>query len=113
DQLKVLAGFVSALDLANRPYRPLEAAANGTDLYVMGTATDAFGWGRVCGKEEIGGKEFRIRGLDDRPYTVSWVDPWSGKTLESTRVPSRNGELAITVPRINDAHPDVAFRIAE
>ncbi len=113
DQLKVLAGFVSPLDLANRPYRPLEAVADGTDLYVMGTDTDAFGWGGVFGKEKPGGKEFRIRGLDDRQYTVSWVDPWSGKTLGSTRVPSRNGELAITVPPTYDAHPDVAFRIVE
>ena len=84
DQLQILAGFVSDMDLANQPYEPLTVSANGVDLYVMGTTNDAFGWGRSFEKEDISGLEFNIHGLDDHAYSIIWVDTWSGKKLKST-----------------------------
>lgn len=111
DQLQVLAGFVSGTDLANRPYRPLDSSADGADLYVMGTSEDAFGWGRSYEKEDISGTEFHIHGLDDHAYTITWMDPWSGKILESVSERSRNGELILKVPEMADTRTDVAFRI--
>jgi hypothetical protein len=111
DQLQILAGFVSGLDLANRPYRPLEVSAGGTDLYVMGTSTDAFGWGRSYDQEYIGGSGFCIRGLEDREYTITWIDPWSGKQVGSVRAGSVEGKLVLEVPPMKEDRRDIAFRI--
>ena len=113
DQLKILAGFVSGIDLANRPYRPLTVSAAGADLYVMGTRNDAFGWGRSYQKEDISSTEFHIHGLDDHVYTINWFDPWNGKNYQSTREKSRNGELIIKVPEMPEAQFDIAFMIME
>ena len=108
---KRLAGFVSNLDLANQPYQPLNATSEGTDLYVMGTSNNAFGWGRSYEKEEISGSEFHIHGLDDSAYTIKWYDTWSGELLKSTKVKSQNKSLVLEVPKMDEAHPDVAFKI--
>lgn len=111
DQLKVLAGFVSGIDVANKPYRPLVVSAGGADLYVMGAGDDAFGWGRSFQKEDISGSAFTIRGMEDRAYTITWVDPWSGNRLKSTTGKAQDGQLLLKVPELSVVHPDVAFRI--
>ena len=113
DQLQILAGFASDMDLANQPYEPLTVSANGVDLYVMGTTNDAFGWGRSFEKEDISGLEFNIHGLDDHAYSIIWVDTWSGKKLKSTTEKPVNGVLILKVPKMAEAHPDVAFKIVE
>ena len=112
-QLQILAGFVADMDLANRPYKPLTVSANGVDLYAMGTSNDAFGWGRSYEKADISGMEFNIQGLDDQQYTITWYDTWSGKKLKSSREKSQNGILVLQVPQMNEAHPDVAFKVKE
>ncbi len=111
DQLKNLAGFVSDLDLANLLYKPLTATSDGTDLYVMGTSNNAFGWGRTYEKEEISGLAFRIQGLDDGAYRIIWYDTWNGKFLKSVTVKSKQGNLLLKVPEMHESHPDVAFKI--
>lgn len=111
DQLEVLAGFVADLDLANHPYGPLKVSAEGADLYVMGTSKDAFGWGRSYENEDISGAVFMICGMEDRPYTIRWVDAWSGELLESSMVEAENGKLVLQVPKMMQAHPDVAFKV--
>ncbi|MCF8335034.1 MAG: DUF5060 domain-containing protein [Bacteroidales bacterium] len=111
DHLKILAGFVSDIDLANKPYRPLKVSANGVDLYVMGTGKNAFGWGRSYQSKDISGFQFTIEGLTDQSYTVVWYDTWSGKKIQSYTESSRNGKLKIQVPEMRKIHPDVAFKI--
>jgi hypothetical protein len=113
DQLNNLAGFVADMDLANQPFEPLRVSAKGVDLYVMGTSKDAFGWGRSYEKEDISGSEFTIFGLDDLAYTVIWYDTWSGETIKSTTAKPQNGEQVLKVPKMKEAHPDVAFKIVE
>jgi len=111
DQLQNLAGFVTDIDLANKPYNPLAVSADGIDLFVMGTGKEAFGWGRSHEKEDISGSEFLVKGLDDRVYNVSWYDTWSGEIIKSGTEKSQNGELVLKVPGMNPGHPDVAFKI--
>jgi hypothetical protein len=111
DQLQNLAGFVSNLDLANQPYQPLNATSEGADLYVMGASNHAFGWGRSYEKENISGSQLNINGLDDGAYTIIWYDTWSGELLKSTKVKSQNNSLVLEVPKMDEAHPDVAFKI--
>lgn len=111
DQLQVLAGFVSDIDFANRPYEPMSVSASGADLFVMGTGNDAFGWGRSFEKEDMSGSELTILGLDDHSYTITWIDPWNGKKIKSTSGKSQDGTLVLKVPRMDEARPDVAFKI--
>ena len=111
DQLKNLAGFVSDIDLANQPYKPLKVSSEGVDLYVMGTRNHAFGWGRSYAKEDISGSKLSIQGLADHSYTITWYDTWSGETVKSTQVKSQNGNLVLEVPDMKKAQMDVAFKI--
>lgn len=111
DQLKVLAGFVREIDFANWAYAPLQSASEGVDLYMMGTESDAFGWGRSFVSEDISGAEFTVTGLDDGIYTVEWVDPWTGAVIRRENEKSQEGILALKVPKLREGHPDVAIRI--
>ncbi len=111
DQLKILAEFVSDIDLANQPFKPLTVSAEGADLYVMGTNNDAFGWGRSYEKEDISGLEISIPGLADNSYTISWYDAWSGKIVKSSTAKPQNGKFVLEVPKMTEARADVAFKI--
>lgn len=111
DQLKILSRFVSDIDFANQPFRPLPVSAEGTDLYVMGTGQEAFGWCRSYMKEDISGSALTIKGLTDKPYTITWYNTWSGNIISSTTERSRNGILLLNVPEMAESHPDIAFKI--
>lgn len=111
DQLKYLSRFVSGIDFANRPFKPLQVSAEGADLYVMGTGSEAFGWCRSYEKADIGGSLLTIRDLADKRYTVTWYDTWGGEILGTDNVRSRNGKLLLLVPEMPEAHPDIAFKI--
>jgi hypothetical protein len=111
DQLAILAGFVKEIDLAGRPYAPLKSGAEGVDLFVMGTGSDAFGWGRSYISGDISGAAFRISGMEDQSYRVEWMDPWSGDRWSTTTEKAKDGELIVQVPEMKVARPDAAFRI--
>ena len=111
DQLAILAGFVKGIDLAGLPFAPMQTEAEGTDLYVMGTGSEAFGWGRSFGSEDISGSDFTINGLVDTGYEVKWLDPWSGEWWSTTTGKCSGGSLILQVPEMKEPHPDVAFRI--
>ena len=111
DQLHVLAGFVQDINFANRPYAPVVSEADGADLYVMGSWTDAFGWARSVERKDISGTVFHIHGMDDLSYEVEWIDPWNGKLLKSGQTEAKGGELILKVPGLSEPHPDVAVKI--
>jgi hypothetical protein len=113
DHLKILADFVSDIDFANQPFKPLSVSAEGVDLHVMGTNVEAFGWCRSYEIEDISGSALSIQGLTDNSYTIFWYDAWSGDILKSTTEKSQNGKLVLEVPKMNEAHPDIAFKIRE
>lgn len=111
DQLKILSGFVRQIDFANRPWAPLEVTADGTDLFVMGTGTEAFGWGRSYTSDDVSGSVFRISGLADLTCRIEWIDPWTGEHISTTREKSRNDLMLLEVPSLAVARPDVVVRI--
>ncbi len=111
DQLAVLAGFVREIDFANQPYAPMKAVAEGSDLFVMGTGEDAFGWGRTFVSDDISGSVFTISGLSDLTYRVEWMDPWTGDPVSVTRERCRDGLLILKVPEMPESRPDVAVRV--
>jgi hypothetical protein len=113
DQLQNLAVFVADIDFANQAFKPLPANASGTDLYVMGTSTEAFAWGRSFAKEDLSGAEFRIGGLEDGDYTIRWYNTWEGEFMKTGSGTSRNGELILKVPHFKQALPDVACKIRQ
>jgi hypothetical protein len=111
DQLQILAEFVAGIDLGNLPFKPLTAKAEEADLYVMGAGTEAFGWGRSFGKEDISGTSMTIDGLENLSFLVTWIDPWTGNQIASTAQKAKKKKLVITVPELETYHPDIAFKI--
>ena len=111
-QLKHIAAFTSDIDFANLPWKPETAEAKGADIYVMSTGSQAFGWLRSFEKENISGTPVKIRQLKDGRHKITWVNTWTGKTVKTEKVDSKNGELLLTVPKITEKHPDIAFKIS-
>ncbi|MCF8226573.1 MAG: DUF5060 domain-containing protein [Bacteroidales bacterium] len=110
DQLQNLAVFVEEMDLANLQYQPLDAKADGADIYVMGTKNDAFGWARSYDREVIGTTLFTIEGLDNGKYTVSIYDPWTGEYCEKSTTKCRDGKISFDIQETYDKQ-DIAFKI--
>jgi hypothetical protein len=78
----------------------------------MGSFTEAFAWARSFGKEDLSGTEFRIGGLKDGEYAISWYNTWEGAYIKSANGTSRNSELILKVPVLKQFDPDVAFKLA-
>jgi len=113
DQLKILSEFVSDIDVANKPFKPLQMSAEGLDIYSMGTQNEAFGWGRSVENDDISASEFIVRGLEDGSYQISWSDPWTGKPLATLSGKSKKGECSLIVPVLDKAHPDIVFKVVK
>ena len=112
NQLKNLSHFVLDIDLANRPFKPADASADGSDIFVMSAGNNAFGWARSFTKNDISGTTLNVRGLDgNASCKVEWYDSWSGKIIENTTVPIQNGMLVMKVPKLKEVHPDISFKI--
>ena len=111
-QLKHIAAFTSDIDFANLPWKPETAEAKGADIYVMSTGSQSFGWLRSFEKENVSGTPVKIRHLKDGPHKITWVNTWTGKTVKTEKVDSKNGELLLVVPKIIEKLPDIAFKIS-
>ena len=111
-QLKNLSLFVSDIDLANLPYQTSDISAEGADVFGLNTKTKAFGWTRSYTKENISGSTINIKGLENSTYEILWFEPWIGEYLKAESAVSKNGELILTIPKLTDPHPDIAFKIS-
>ncbi|MFC2089599.1 DUF5060 domain-containing protein, partial [Bacteroidota bacterium] len=112
DQLKILAEFVEGIDLANKPFKPMEVECASADVYVMGSGEEAFGWGRAIMSDNISKTSIQLSGMIDGSFDVEWYDPWTGEILGSSRVKSKGGKLLLKVPDITVASgPDVSMKI--
>ena len=109
--LQYLSHFVADIDFANLPYKPAEASASGTDVYVMDSGDHAFGWGRSWNKENVSETKIQIEKSGNGKFKVEWYDTWTGETIKTEKISAGNGTLEITVPKIKNAKPDVAFKI--
>ena len=110
-QIKHVAAFISDIDFANLPWKPAEAESTGTDIFVMATENKAFGWIRSFEKENVSGSTAKVTGLEDSSYKITWVNTWTGKIEKSEKADSKYGEINLTVPKLNEGKPDIAFKI--
>jgi hypothetical protein len=111
EQLSHLANFVEDIDFANLPFKPVEANAEGADIYVIDAGKDCFGWLRTFLKENVEGTKITLSKKEKGIFEVSWFDTWNGKWLKTEKVKVKNGKLILTVPKTETAQPDIAFKI--
>ena len=112
-QLQHLASFVKDIDFANLPYKPAEAFAEGSDIYVMDSGEKAFGWSRRYSDFDAGMTLISVSTSLNGNCTIEWFDSWSGSILKTERVTAKNGRLEAVVPRLIEKHPDIAFKISK
>lgn len=110
-QIKHLSAFVSDIYFANNQYKPTQATAEGTDIFVMDAGDKLFGWARTFSKQSIGGTKLNIIEPVKGNYSITWFDPWGGNIIKSEKVSSGNGKMALIVPEVADQIPDIAFKI--
>ena len=110
-QLKNLSRFVSDIDFANLPYKPSNVSSEGADIYVLNTGSKALGWTRSYAKADVSNSKISIKGLENGEFEILWFDAWKGEYLKAGSAVSTNGEMLLTVPKLSEAHPDIAFKI--
>ncbi|HKJ80077.1 MAG TPA: DUF5060 domain-containing protein, partial [Prolixibacteraceae bacterium] len=94
--LSYLAGFVSDIDFANLPYKPVQAKANGTDVFVMDSGNHAFGWVRTLKADDLSGLKIQITKPQSGKYKIEWFNTWSGKVITTENGSAEKGKLEIT-----------------
>jgi len=112
-QLKYLSAFVSDIDFANLPYKPAQATAEGTDIFIMDAGDKAFGWARTFLNQNIGKTKLTLFKPGNGNYAITWFDTWTGNILKSEKVNSGKGKLELIVPEMTLQNPDIAFKISK
>jgi len=112
-QLKYLSEFVSGIDFANLPFKPLQAEAANADIYIMDCGDKGFGWARSFKHNKIDHTRLALIKPEKAIYSVTWYDTWTGKIVKSEKVTSANGKLILTVPDMNMKYQDIAFKISK
>jgi hypothetical protein len=109
-QMKHLADFVADLDF-REPRDPVHGAtdgAGGVQAWAMRGETTSYGWMSVR-TGTVGKKTVSLPDWPAGPYTVSWVDPWTGAPLGDLAGDAAGGKLKLTAPATE--RPDLAFTI--
>lgn len=110
-QLSHVADFVKDIDFADLSFKPVNAVADGADIYVMDAGNEAFGWLRSYKKDDVTGTNLSIDKTDKGNFTVYWFDAWNGKEIKQQKVKVKKGKLELAVPAQNAKQPDIAFKI--
>jgi hypothetical protein len=113
EQLKYLSEFVSDIDFANLPYKPIQAEAVNADIYAIDCGEKGFGWARAVKTNKIDNTRLTLIKPEKGSYSVLWYDTWTGKTIKTEKVSSSNGKLIITVPALDRYCQDIAFKISK
>lgn len=71
----------------------------------------AFGWIRSYAKDDVGGTEVAIEGLENGSFDVTWFDTWNGAAVSTETQSATEGRLSAIAPSVLEAHPDIAFKI--
>lgn len=111
-QLKHLSAFVSDIDFANLMYKPAEASAKGSDVFVMDAGDKAFGWARNFSDNTIAKTTLTLVKPGNKNYVVTWFDTWTGNTVKTEKVGPVNGRLELTVPDLAPQTRDIAFKLS-
>ncbi|MFC2126612.1 DUF5060 domain-containing protein [Bacteroidota bacterium] len=109
--LNHLRDFVSEIDLANIPFDQSIVKAEGCDAYGLSSGTSAFGWVRSYSKNDISKTSVSLKGIENGSYDITWFNTWSGSNIIFEKATVKDGMIICTVPKLNDPHPDIAFRI--
>lgn len=112
-QLKIVSEFVTDIDFASEPFKPAKCAAEGADFYVMDSGKNSFGWARSYTNINSSGMKLTFSKPGKATYSVLWFDTWTGETLKTETVNSKNDELTLIVPALKTPHPDIAFKITK
>ena len=110
-QLRHLGEFVSDIDFGNLRYEPAVAEAENTDVYLLDSGDKAFGWLRTYTNPKVDGTRISLSKIAGN-YEVQWFDTWTGRTVKTEKVPSRNGKLQLTVPALDHQCQDIALKIS-
>lgn len=112
-QIKYISAFVTDIDFANLPYKPVQANAEGSDIFIMDSGDKAFGWARTFLSQNISNTKLTISKPGNRNYIITWFDTWTGNIIKSEKVNSANGVLELVVPAMADEKLDIAFKISK
>ncbi len=111
-QMRAFSKIANTIDYAHIPLSQASITAPGCDAYAMQADTIAFGWIREIYGDDVSGKSFSIEGLMDAAFTVTWINPWKGDTIQTHTRFSQNGQLNDQVPAIAGGLSDIAFIIS-
>ena len=112
-QLKHISAFTAEIDFANQPWKPAVAEAAGSDVFVMSTGNEAFGWIRTFEKKDVAGTSVSLIGLENKAYTISWINTWTGEVVKTEKIAPNNEKMVLTVPKMTEGKPDIAFKISK
>lgn len=109
NQMQVFSKIAQTIDYAHILFSPASISVSGCDAYGMEGDTLAFGWIRDIQGKNVGGQLFRLEGLEDAPYTILWLNPWTGDTIKINNRLSFQGVLRDQIPEYSQNLSDIAF----
>jgi hypothetical protein len=113
EQLRYLSEFVADIDFANLPFKPVHSEAGNTDIYVMDSGEEGFGWARAVKNNRIDKTRLVIDKTEKGNYSVLWYDTWTGKSVKTEKASAINGKLILTTPVMDRHCQDIAFKISK
>jgi hypothetical protein len=60
---------------------------------------------------DVSGKLLILKGLSDAPYSINWLNPWTGDSIKTNSRASQNGQWIDQIPRLLQSLSDIAFII--
>ena len=109
EQMRSFAAVAGAHPYAREPLQPGDLWAEECDAYAMRTDSSAFGWIRQRQGKNLSAYPFRLKGLADTVYAVTWYNTWDGNPILTTFHRSEGGVLSGYLPDFGAKLPDAAF----
>lgn len=110
EQMYNFSGVVKNIDYAHHPFEPSEVIVTDCDAYAMVGDTIAFGWIRDTKGIDVSSQLFSLEGLpDDVPYSIMWLNPWTGDTLAIHIRMNQDGQLVDVLPEFAEKLSDMAY----
>ncbi len=110
-QMLAFSKGVKMIDYAHLSFGPSEAEVEDCDVYAMAGDSLAFGWIRETEGEDVSNKTFMLDGVANAPYSILWIDTWTGDTVRTNSRIGQDGVLTDYIPQLSQNVMDVAFVI--
>ncbi|MDZ7261671.1 MAG: T9SS type A sorting domain-containing protein, partial [candidate division KSB1 bacterium] len=108
-QLLAFSKVAKRVDYAHLALSPASLSVPDCDAYALKGDSVAFGWIRDIKGVNVSGKLFRLEGLPDAPYSITWFNTWAGDTIKTNSRLSQDGQLIDQIPRHLQNLSDIAF----